>query len=317
MLKNKRCLITGGAGFIGSHIADLLVEEGASEIVVIDNFTRGTPKNLSQASAKGKVTIIEGDIRDLEVLNKCMEGIDTVFHQAAIRITQCGEQPRMANDILATGTYNVVEACVRNGVRKIIAASSASVYGLAEDFPTTEKHHPYNNDTIYGAAKLYSEGILRSFYAMYDLNYIALRYFNVYGPRMDIYGKYTEVLVRWIERINAGYPPIIFGDGKQTIDFIYINDVARANIAAAKSDITDEVLNIASGTETSLLELANSLMKAMNVQLDIDFQPERKVNPVSRRLASVEKARNLIHFEAKVPLKEGLKRLVDWWLELQ
>jgi UDP-glucose 4-epimerase len=187
------------------------------------------------------------------------------------------------------------------------------VYGLADQFPTTEQHHPYNNRTLYGAAKAFDEGLLRSFYDMYGLNYVALRYFNVYGPRMDIYGAYTEVFIRWMERIAAGRPPIIFGDGRQTMDFVHVEDVARANVLAANSALTDEVFNIGSGKETSLNDLADELLKVMGSDLRPEYQPERKVNPVSRRLADVQKARCLLGFEAQVPLEAGLKGLVEWW----
>ena len=195
-LSGKRALITGGAGLIGSHIADQLVSEGVREIVILDNFVRGSRSNLDQAMASGLVTVVEGDIRDTALLDRQMRGIDLVFHQAAIRITQCAEEPRLALDVLAGGTFNVLEAAQRNGVEKIVAASSASVYGLAEEFPTTERHHAYNNRTFYGAAKAFNEGMLRSFADMYGLQYVALRYFNVYGPRMDVHGVYTEVLIR-------------------------------------------------------------------------------------------------------------------------
>ncbi|GAB1538349.1 hypothetical protein NUACC21_10080 [Scytonema sp. NUACC21] len=233
-MQNKRVLITGGAGLVGSHIADLLVKEGSSEIIILDNFTRGRRENLAWAQRHGHLVLVEGDIRDRELLADVMQRVDIVFHQAAIRITQCAEEPRLALEVLADGTFNVLEAAVNAGVKKVVAASSASIYGMAEDFPTTESHHPYNNRTLYGAAKTFNEGLLRSFYDMYGLDYVGLRYFNVYGPRMDIYGVYTEVLIRWMDRIAAGQPPLIFGDGKQTMDFVYIEDIARANILAAK-----------------------------------------------------------------------------------
>ncbi|MEA5573576.1 NAD-dependent epimerase/dehydratase family protein [Calothrix sp. UHCC 0171] len=312
-MQNKRVLITGGAGLVGSHIADLLVKEEVAEIIVLDNFTRGRRENLAWAEANGSLVTVEGDIRDRQLLADIMQGVDVVFHQAAIRITQCAEEPRLALEVLADGTFNVLEAAVNAKVKKVVAASSASIYGMAEDFPTTESHHPYNNRTFYGAAKAFNEGILRSFYDMYGLNYVALRYFNVYGPRMDIYGVYTEVLIRWMERIIAGKAPLIFGDGKQTMDFVYIEDIARANILAAKADVTDEVFNVASGTETSLHELALSLAKVMKSDLKPEYGPERKVNPVQRRIADISKAKELINFEATVSLEEGLERLVSWW----
>jgi UDP-glucose 4-epimerase len=308
-----KVLITGGAGLVGSHITDLLVKQGVAEIIILDNFTRGNQKNLSWALERGSVKIVTGDICDRQLLADIMQGVDVVFHQAAIRINQCAQEPRLALEVLANGTFNVLEAAVNAGVKKVVAASSASIYGMAEAFPTTEAHHPYNNRTIYGAAKTFNEGLLRSFYDMYGLDYVALRYFNVYGPRMDIYGVYTEVLIRWMERIAAGQPPLIFGDGEQTMDFVYIEDIARANILAAQANVTDEVFNIASGVESSLNDLAYSLARVMGSDLQPEYGAERKVNPVQRRLADPSKARELLGFEAKVSLEEGLHQLVKWW----
>jgi UDP-glucose 4-epimerase len=312
-LAGERILVTGGAGTIGSHLVDQLIEAGAEQITVLDNFVRGRRENLAMAMPSGIVRIVEGDIRDRELVKKLTQGTDVVFHQAAIRITQCAEEPRLALEVMVDGTFNVLEAAVTEGVRKVVAASSASIYGLAEVFPTTEKHHPYANDTLYGASKTFNEGLLRSFKAMYDLDYVALRYFNVYGPRMDIHGVYTEVLVRWMERIAAGTPPLINGTGEQTMDFIYTEDIARANILAAQSDATDEVFNVASGTETSLLELAQKVLAVMDADLEIEFGPERSVNKVPRRLADTAAARERIGFEAEIDIDEGLRRLVQWW----
>jgi UDP-glucose 4-epimerase len=316
-MRDKRVLITGGAGLVGSHIADLVSEAGAREIVILDNFVRGRMENLSTAIAGGRVRVVRGDIRDPEQVGEAMQGIDIVFHQAAIRITQCAEDPRLALDVLATGTFNVIEAAARAGVEKLVAASSASVLGMAEQFPTPESHHPYNNRTIYGAAKTFNEGLLRSFAEMHGLRYVALRYFNVYGPRMDVFGAYTEVLIRWMERLAAGQAPIIFGDGLQTMDFVHVHDIARANLLAAQSPITDDVFNVASGTETSLVELAQALARAMDVEIAPAFAPQRKVNPVPRRLADTTRASSLLGFTAEVPLEEGLQGLVAWWRKEQ
>lgn len=314
-MKNKRILITGGAGLIGSHIADLAVKEGVCEIVVLDNFVRGRRENLREALPSGLVTIVEGDIRDRDLLARTFEGIDVVFHQAAIRITQCAEEPRLAMEVLADGTFNVIEAAVNAKVGKLVAASSASVLGLAESFPTREDHHPYNNRTIYGAAKAFNEGLLRSFAEMSGLDYVALRYFNVYGPRMDAHGAYTEVLIRWMERIAEGKAPLIFGDGLQTMDFVDARDIARVNILAAKSDATDEVFNVASGRETSLIELAETLARAMGSDAKPEHGPARKINAVTRRLADISKARDTLGFEAEISLEQGLSDLVEWWQE--
>ena len=308
-----RVLVTGGAGAIGSNVTDELVLAGAEEIVVLDNFVRGRRENLAWAQANGPVTLVEGDIRDQALVRRLMTGVDVVFHLAAIRITQCAEEPRLAVDVLVGGTQNMLEAAVRAGVRKVVAASSASAYGMAERFPTREDHHPYNNDTIYGAAKAFNEGLFASFRAMHGLNYIALRPFNVYGPRMDVHGLYTEVLVRWMERITAGEPPLILGDGSQTMDFVYMEDIARANMLAAQTDLTDVVFNVASGTETSLLELAQMLLRVMGSELPVEHGPARAVNGVTRRLADTSIASEQLGFEAEVDLEEGLTRLVDWW----
>ena len=309
----KRALITGGAGLIGSHIADRLILEGYEEVVVLDNFTRGRKQNLESAVASGKLAFVEGDVRDTKLVRDVMDGIDIVFHEAAIRITQCVEDPRLAHDVMAAGTFNILEASVAAKVKRIVYASSASIYGQAEDFPTNEAHHSYGNRTIYGAVKLYGEGLLRSFYEMYGLDYVALRYFNVYGPRMDAFGVYTEVMIRWMERLAAGKACLILGDGSQTMDFIFVDDIARANTMAAASSITDDVINIASGVETSLTELAQTLGRVMGVTLPPEYGPARKATPVWRRLADVTKAHNRLGFKAQVSLEEGLRQLVEWW----
>jgi len=312
-MKGKRILITGGAGLIGSHIADLVAKEEPAEIVVFDNFVRGRLDNLEDAQRLAPVTIVNGDIRDAAAVAEHMAGIDILFHQAAIRITQCAEDPRLAHDVLATGTFNVLEAAVAAGVKRVVAASSASVLGAADVFPTTEQHHSYNNRTIYGAAKVYNEALLRSFNEMTGINYVALRYFNVYGPRMDVHGAYTEVLIRWMERIAAGLPPIIMGDGHQTMDFVHVRDIARANMLAAQSDVTDAVFNVASGQEISLRDLARVLLDVMGSPLTPIHEPARKVNPVPRRLASTEKAERELGFSTQIDLQAGMADLVDWW----
>jgi UDP-glucose 4-epimerase len=242
-----------------------------------------------------------------------MQGMDAVIHMATLRITACAADPREAMGVMCDGSFNVVEAAQVANVKKLVTASSASIYGLADSFPTREDHHPYNNRTWYGASKIMLEGLLRSFNEMYGLPYVALRYFNVYGPRMDIYGKYTEVLIRWMERIANGQSPLILGDGTQTMDFVYIEDVARSNILALQSERNDDVFNIASGTETSLNDLAAALLKVMGSDLQPEYGEARTVNPVSRRLADMTKAEQVLGFKAQVDLEDGLFRLVEWW----
>lgn len=316
-IEGARALVTGGAGTIGSTIVDQLLDAGAGGIVVLDNLVRGRRENLAYAMASGKVELVVGDLRDRDLVHDLVRGQDLVFHQAAIRITQCAEEPRLALEVLVDGTFTVLEAAAEHKVGKVIAASSASVYGLAEQFPTNERHHHHNNDTFYGASKSFNEGMARAFRAMYGLDYVLLRYFNVYGPRMDVHGLYTEVLVRWMERIADGLPPLIFGDGRQTMDFVFTEDIARANLLAAGSDVVEGVYNVASGTETSLLELAQALLAVMGSDLEVEHGPERAVNGVTRRLADTMAARVDLGFEARVGLEEGLRRLVEWWRPLR
>jgi len=313
-ISGARILVTGGCGLIGSTTIDLLLRDHSPEkIVILDNLNRGSLANVEQALQDKRVTLVRDDIRDVEATHRATKGMDFVIHMATLRITACAAEPREALGVMCDGSYNVLEAAQAAGVKKVVAASSASIYGLAEQFPTREDHHPYANRTWYGASKIMLEGLLRSFNDMYGLPYVAVRYFNVYGPRMDIHGKYTEVLIRWMDRIAAGQPPLILGDGKTTMDFVYIEDVAMSNILALKSDVTDDVFNIARGEETSLNELAAALLRVMGSNLKPEYGPERKVNPVSRRLADVSKAEKLLGFRAKVGLDEGLARLVQWW----
>ncbi|TFD66802.1 NAD-dependent epimerase/dehydratase family protein [Cryobacterium ruanii] len=316
-LTGANVLVTGGAGTIGSSIVDQLLLTEVAHIDVLDNLVRGRAANLARALASGRVTLIEGDLRDRTLVQEVTAGKRLVFHEAAIRITQCAEEPRLALEVLVDGTFNVLEAAAACGVEKVVAASSASVYGLADQFPTPELHHHENNDTFYGAAKSFNEGMLRSFKAMNGLDYVSLRYFNVYGPRMDVHGVYTEVLVRWMERIQDGRSPLVFGDGAQTMDFIFTTDIARANLLAATSEIGEGVYNIASGTETSLLELAHGLLTVMGSDQGVEHGPDRAVNGVSRRLADVSAARADFGFVAEVELAKGLRELVDWWTPLR
>lgn len=297
---------------MGSHIADRLLAGGATEIILLDNFIRGSMHNIEETLKDPRVRLVKGDIRDLELLMKLAAGMDGIFHMAAIRITACADNPREAMEVMLMGTHNVLQAAVEKSVGKLLYASSASIYGLADSFPTDEKHHPYNNRTYYGAAKIAGEGMVRSFAEMYGLQYVALRYFNVYGPRMDIDGKYTEVLIRWLDRIDSGQAPLIFGDGSQTMDLINIDDITDANILAMESDVTDEVFNVASGAETSLLGLLKAVLKVTGSTLIPEFLPERSVNPVPRRLADTIKAKEFLGFKAKVSVEEGLRRLIDW-----
>ena len=307
-------VVTGGAGLVGSATVDLLLRShNPARIVILDNLSRGSRANVESAVRDSRVELLEGDIRNRGAVAAVMRGADAVFHLAALRITACAAEPREAFDVMCAGTYNVVEAAQRAGVRRLVAASTASVYGMADRFPTSEDHHPYNNKTWYGASKLMLEGLLRAFNDMHGLPSVALRYFNVYGPRMDIHGQYTEVLIRWMERIENNQAPLILGDGTQTLDFVYVDDVARANVLALQSDVSDEVFNVAAGVETSLTDLARLLARVMEREIEPEYGAERKVNAVPRRLASIDKAQHVLGFSTSIPLEDGLCRLVAWW----
>jgi UDP-glucose 4-epimerase len=313
-IKGSKILVTGGCGLVGSTTIDLLLRDyDPAQIVIIDNLNRGTLHNVDEALKDPRVSLVRGDIRDVETMHEVTQGMDAVIHMATLRITACAAEPREALGVMCDGSFNMLEAAQAAGVKKVVAASSASIYGLAEQFPTREDHHPYANRTWYGASKIMLEGLLRSYNDMYKLPYVALRYFNVYGPRMDLHGRYTEVLIRWMDRIAAGQPPLILGDGKTTMDFIYIEDVARSNILALESDLADDVFNVASGVETSLNDLAAALLRVMGSKLKPEYGPERSVNPVSRRLACTKKAAEKLGFRSTISLDDGLARLVDWW----
>lgn len=312
-----RALVTGGAGLIGSHVVDRLItdadELGVDEVVILDDFSRGRPANIAGSVDDPRVTVVEADVRDPDAVRAAMEGIETVFHLAAIRITHCAVDPRLAYDVLGGGSLNVAEAARDVGVSKVVLSSSASVYGLADEFPTHESHHRYGNRSLYGALKTFNEDLFRSYKDMFDLDYVGLRYFNVYGPRMDVHGKYTEVLIRWMERLTEGQPPAIFGDGTHTMDFVHAVDIARANVLAAVAPATDQIYNIGSGTEVSLSELAVALGRAMKIEIAPEFGPERSVNAVPRRLADVSAAARDLGWKAEIDLDSGLVDLVDWW----
>jgi UDP-glucose 4-epimerase len=310
-IEGTKILITGGAGFMGSTTADQLLDAGAAEVRVLDNFIRGSHRNLERARRSGRLQVIEGDIRNKSTVDEAVAGVDYIFHLAALRITRCAEAPSEAVEVLMNGASNVLESAVRHNIRKIVAASSASVYGNPSYLPMDEEH-PFNNRTLYGAGKIANEQMLRAYTDMYNLPYVALRYFNIYGPRMDLDGVYTEVLVRWMDAIEAGEAPRIFGDGTQSMDFVYIEDVARANLAALVADVSDEVFNVGTGVQTTLNELCEVLLRISNSPLKPEYREARKVNNVQARRAAVEKAAQQLGFRAHVKLEDGLRSLLAW-----
>jgi UDP-glucose 4-epimerase len=315
--KIKDCivLVTGGAGFIGSYVIEELIPLQPKKIIIIDNLIRGSHTNMKKFIRNPIVEFHQADMRDLELLEKCIAGTDYVFHMAALRINSCAANPAEGFEVMLKSTFDVASLCVKHKVKKVIYSSSASVYGLAQHFPTPESDNPYNNQTFYGAAKMWGEQLFRSFKFMYGLDYVALRYFNAYGPRMDTDGKYTEVMIKWLDCIRDDRNPLIFGDGSTTMDFVYVKDIARSNIAALQSDVTDEAFNIGNSEETSLKELLEVLLKVNQSNLKPEYREENTVNPVSRRLADIGKARELLDFTPTISLEQGMKELSEWYFE--
>lgn len=313
-LRGKRVLVTGGAGFIGSHIVDSLCDEGCIEIVVLDNMTTGRPENLRKSLRRGPVRLVRGDLRDTKLVEALVKGANIIFHHAAPCGAHCLAEPRLAMEVMVNGTFDLLELCVKYDVEKFIAASSASVYGTAEEFPTTEHQNPYGNRTVSGTANVCNEGLLRAYNDMHGLDYIALRYFDVYGSRMDVHGLYAEMLIRWMEQVEAGTPPVIVGHDQRTLDLVHVRDAARATILAARAKISDEVFNVGSGIETSLVQLASALASVMGHDGVLpQIAPEQSINPVPRRVASTGKTERLLGFQATVPLELGLTEFVKWW----
>lgn len=309
-LRGKRVLITGGAGLVGSHIADEVVKEGGS-VVVYDSMARGKPEHLDEAARQGKVTIIQGDIEDRDLIMKSMEGIDYCFHQAAMWLRACQREPRRSVEVNVIGTFNVLEACVKAGVKKLVAASSSSVYGEGLYLPTDEAH-PFNNDLFYGMTKVATEQLYRCFYKEYKLDYVGLRYLNCYGPRQPRDAAYLDVIMHFLNRIDEGEAPLIHGDGSQTVDLIYVGDVAKLNVMALKSDVTNEFFNGATGRETSLKSLAEMLCKlAGRPDIKPILEP-RDSRLVARRFGCPKKAKEMLGFEATTSVEDGLRQVIAW-----
>jgi UDP-glucose 4-epimerase len=309
-ISDCKTVVIGGAGFIGSHIVEELLKEDVGEIVVYDNFTRGAKNNLENALHDKRVRLIEGDVTYVDVLSDSLKGASHVFHLAALWLLHCYEYPRAAFQVNIEGTFNVLEACVRQQVKRLIYSSSASVYGDAVTIPMSEDH-PFNNRTFYGATKVAGEQMCRAFYERYGLNYVGLRYMNVYGPRQDYRGAYTSVIMKMLDRIDAGQPPIVYGDGSQTYDFIDVIDAARTNVCAVKADVADDFYNVGSGVGTTIREIAELLLDITGSDLGIKFEPAGQTF-VTKRIGSTEKAKRELGFEATSNLRSGLMRLIEW-----
>jgi UDP-glucose 4-epimerase len=309
-LGDSRILVIGGAGFLGSHIVDQLTSTAAREIVVLDNFVRGTRDNLGEAVADPRVTVIDGSVTDRRLLAELMTGTDYVFHLAALWLYECVHEPRSALEVNVVGTYNVVEAAAEARVKKVVYSSSASVYGDAVVTPMTEDH-PFNNRTMYGATKIAGEQFFRAFYEQHTMDYVGLRYMNIYGPRMDDKGTYVSVIMKVLDRLDQGLPPIIFGDGSQAYDFVHVTDVARANVLAMEADATDEFFNVGIGVKTSIRELVDMLLEITGSDLVPEFRPQEQMF-VTNRVGSTEKAERLLGFRATTSLEAGLRSVVEW-----
>lgn len=312
-LNGKRLLLIGGAGFVGSHIADQLLKEDPAEVIIFDNFVRGTRKNIERAMRDPRVRMIEGSMTDRDALRRAMEGVDGIFLLAALWLGECETDPRAALDVNVGGTFNVIELVREMGIPRVVYSSSASVYGNALAVPMTEEHI-FNNRTVYGATKIAAEQFFRAFNELAKVNYVGYRYMNIYGPRMDYKGTYVSVIMKVLDKIAAGEAPIIFGDGSQSYDFIYVSDVARANILGMKSDVTDEFFNIGAGTRTSINELVDMLLELSGSPLKPEYrQPDRFY--VTDRLGSTEKAERMLGFRASIPLIDGLRDLIQWRID--
>ncbi|MCI0562154.1 MAG: NAD-dependent epimerase/dehydratase family protein [Nitrososphaera sp.] len=309
-LSGAKVLVIGGAGFVGSHIVDQLTREPVREIVVLDNFIRGTWNNVRQAEQDKRVRVAEGSITDVNLLRSLMVGTDYVFHLAALWLYECVHEPRSAIEVNIVGTYNIIEAAQQAGVKKVVYSSSASVYGDALFTPMTEEH-PFNNRTMYGATKIAGEQFFRASYEQHGMDYVGLRYMNIYGPRMDYKGTYVSVIMKVLDRIEQGLSPIIFGDGSQAYDFIHVVDVARANILALKSDATDEFFNIGRGVKTNINELVHMLLEITGSGLRPEYRPQAEMF-VTHRVGSTDKAEKMLGFQATIPLEEGLRSVVEW-----
>ncbi|HEV2547555.1 MAG TPA: NAD-dependent epimerase/dehydratase family protein [Stellaceae bacterium] len=312
-LRGKKFVVIGGAGLIGSHTVDLLAREDVSEIVVYDNFARGTHENLAEAMRDPRVRIFEvgGDVCQTDILEAALTGAHCVFHFAALWLLQCHEFPRAAFDVNIGGTFNVLEACKNKGVRRLVLSSSASVYGDAVEEPITEDH-PFNNKNFYGATKIAGEAMARAFHHRYGLNFVGLRYMNVYGPRQDYRGAYVAVIMKMLDAIDRGEGPTILGDGSEAFDFVAVEDCARANLCAMRAEAVDRFYNVGTGKRTSLRELAELLLRLTGSNQAIKYAPRSQATLVRNRIGSPERASREIGFNARIELEQGLTRLIAW-----
>jgi UDP-glucose 4-epimerase len=312
-ITGKKLVVIGGAGLIGSHTVDKLIKEDVKEVLIYDNFVRGRTENLADALKDPRVKIYDvgGDIMQTDILESALDGADGVFHLAALWLLQCHEYPRTAFDTNVRGTFNVLEACIKKNVQRLVYSSSASVYGDAIEEPMTEDH-PFNNQNFYGATKICGEAMARALHFRYGLNYVGLRYMNVYGPRQDYHGAYIAVIMKMLDAIDRGEAPTIYGDGSEAFDFVAVEDCGSANVCAMKAETNDRFYNVGTGKRTSLKEVAEKLIKLTGCSKPIQFAPRSQATLVRNRIGSAKRASEEIKFNAKIDLDDGLQRLIDW-----
>jgi UDP-glucose 4-epimerase len=315
-IKNSKILVIGGAGFIGSHVVKELLNEEVGKVIIYDNFTRGKREYVEELLKDPRCEIFAhgGDIRDIDILDAAMKGVDGVFCLAAMWLLHCKDYPRTAFEVNIAGTFNVLEACVKNNVKKLVWSSSASVYGDAVEVPMTEKH-PFNNKNFYGATKIAGEAMCTAFNDRYKLPVIGLRYMNVYGPHQDQTAAYTGVIPIMLNKIDANEPPVINGDGSQAYDFIYVEDVARCNVLAMKSDVEYGFYNVGTGVQTSIKQLCDLILRLKKSDLKVTYKPYSSDDAralVKNRIGSTEKAERELGFKYQYDLEEGLKKLIEW-----
>jgi len=315
-IKNSDILVIGGAGFIGSFVVAELLKYEVNKVVIYDNFARGNPDYLVKQLTDPRCSIFKngGDIRDTDILNDAVSKVDYVICLAAMWLLHCKDYPRTAFDVNIKGTFNVLEACVKNNIKKLVWSSSASVYGDAVELPMTESH-PYNNKNFYGASKIAGEAMATAFNDRYGLNVIGLRYMNVYGPHQDQTAAYTGVVPILLNKIQANESPTINGDGSQAYDFIYVEDVAKANIKALISEVEYGMYNVGTEVQTSIKQLCDTILDLKNSKLKVVYKPYSKDDSrslVQNRIGSRKKAEKELDFKFKYNLEDGLKKLIDW-----
>jgi UDP-glucose 4-epimerase len=315
-IKGKRFLVIGGAGFIGSHVVSELLKYDVKEVVIYDNFARGKISNISKQIEDPRCSVFKdgGDVRDVDILDKAMQGIDGVFHLAAMWLLHCKDYPRTAFEVNIAGTFNVLEACVKNRVQRLVYSSSASVYGDAVEIPMAEEH-PFKNRNFYGATKIAGEAMCRAFYDRYDLAYVGLRYMNVYGPYQDQNAAYTGVIPIMLNKIESNETPEINGDGSQAYDFITAEDAARCNILAMEATVNDQFYNVGTGVQTSIKDLCDKILELKQSDLSVKYKPyssDDMRQMVQKRIGSTKKASQDLLFDYKFELEVGLKSLIEW-----